>query len=459
MPTDPQIPRPSRLPGWPLVVLAALAAFRAVALPPHSAGLPGHRTLLRHVTLCDPSSGSALPDRDVLWSGGRVLRVAAGGSLPPRGAAVVDGRGLWAFPALADAAVFLGLEGRYPGVSEPSSAGDSLRAQARSGMDSVLDLNSDRGFIREARKLDAPGVLPRALFAGALFAAPGGWRVPGQTPWAADIAEVQEPADLADPWSRAVRFGDQAIFADVDGGPGGLAIPLPVLKTLGALARSRGLPFIVGTGSAGRALAALAAHPDALLGPLTDADGDTTLARAMLTSGCAYIPAVGSVLDAFPPGPQRAWLRSLPASAALPPAVLGEITDPANRAEWAAHWTRMGVDPGRIAAGLRFLADAGVRLVFGTGSGLPLVFQGWGAEAEISQWTRCGLSPSSILVAATVASHRFLGLEGGRIAPGEPADLLLLAEDPFRDPAAAARPRAVFLDGVQAVPGPAGPPW
>ncbi|MGH7443127.1 MAG: amidohydrolase family protein, partial [bacterium] len=365
---------------------------------------------------------------------------------------VVEGAGLYAVPSMADAAVFLSLEGRYPGVSVPSTAEASLKAEARCGMAGLLDLNAGRTFIREARAVATEPGMPLAHFAGALFAAPGGWRVSGQTPWVADVAEVQEDADLAGPWTRALRFGDQAIFASVDGGTDDLAIPLPVLEHLGSLAHARGLPFIIQTNNARRAEQALAAKPDALLGPLFGLSEAPNLPQELRTANCAYIPALGSVMNAFPPEPMAAWLRDFPEARVLAPAVRAEIEDPDNAAAWAAHWARLGADPSNLLAALHGVADAGVHLAFGTGSGLPLVFHGLGAQMEIAQWLRAGLSPTQVLRAATLGSRALIGLNGGRLEKGEPADLLLIAEDPRTDPQAMASPQRVFLGGVEVLP-------
>jgi len=415
--------------------------------------IEGHRTLVRHVAVYDPATGTIAKDRDLSWQDGRITEIADGGSLAPGASLVVDGRGLCALPALADAAVFLSLDGPYPGDSMPVQARASLRLQGLSGMGGVLDLNANRSFIQRARALDTSEALPRARFAGALFTAPGGWRVPGQAPWDSSLVEVQEAADLSAPWNRALRFQDQAIFASVeDEGRDALSIPLPVLRLLGALAHSRGLPFIIETHHALKALQALPAKPDAILGPLFDLDGAPGLAAAMRRGDCAYIPALSSVLNAFPPEPLGVWLRGFPSSAALAVTALAEAEDPQNAALWTAHWIRQGADPAKILAAVKTLSDGGVRLAFGTGSGLPLVFQGLGAQSEVEELGRAGLDPRRILLAATVNSHALAGLEGGLLRSGAPADVLLVAGDPLKDASVAVQPRRVFLGGIEMKP-------
>lgn len=439
--------------AWLAPVLAvSLLLWLFLRLPGDGRRVQGPRGVLSHVALYDPATGALEADRDIAWRDGRITDIGPGGSLDASGAQAVDGRGLYALPSLADAAVFLSLEGRYPADSMPAEAGQSLRLQGLSGMDGVLDLNANRAFIRKARALESAG-LPAARFAGALFSAPGGWRIPGQAPWDSHVVELQEDADLSAPWNRALRFQDQALFASVDDeGRDDLSIPLPVLAHLGALAHSRGLPFIIETRQAGKALQALAAKPDALLGPLFRLDGAPGLAQALRRADCAYIPALSSVLNSFPPAPMEAWLRGFPGSKALDLSALAEAADPQNAAMWAAHWSRQGADPAKMLAVVKTFSDAGVRLAFGTGSGLPLVYHGLGAQTEVAQLLRAGLSPRQILLAATLGSHALAGLEGGRLVPGAPADVLLVAGDPRKDPAAAVHPFRIFLDGIEVKP-------
>jgi hypothetical protein len=404
------------------------------------------------VAVYDPVSGTLSKDRDLAWRDGWIEANAPGGSLPPRpDVRVLDGNGLCALPPLCDAAVFLDMEGRYPAEAVPSEAAQSLRRQAEAGVGAVLDLNAPRAFIRSARSLGYG--LPKASFAGALFTAPGGWKIAGQTPWDENLAEIQEEADLLAPWSRALRFEDQAVFASVEcESRDSLSIPAPILKRLGELAHSRGLPFIVQANHASKALAALAARPDAILGPLLDLETAPGLAAALRQTHCAYIPALSTVLNAFPPRPLDAWLKGFPSSADLDPQALLEASAPLEASAWQRHWVRSGAAPGRLTAAARSLADAGVPFAFGTGSGQALVFHGLGAQTEIDHLSHAGLSARTILQSACVVSRSLIGLPGDRLRPGDPADVLLVRGNPARDAASAARPWRIFLAGIE-VPG------
>lgn len=446
---DRPLLKPARFSLWAsaALVLGALLLWHGVPVPGEAPR--GHRTLLHDVRLCSPGDGPGAPAQDLLWEDGVVLRRGAVGSLDASGALQVNGRGRIVAPALCDAAVFLSLEGRQAADSVPAGPRESLERQAAAGVSLLMDLNAHRSFIQAARQLK--GTLPTALFAGALYTSSGGWRLSGQTPWSSHVVELLEPEDVDAPWGLALRFGDQAAFASVENeGRDGLAIPMAALKRLGALAHAQGLPFIIHVQHSAKALEALKAKPDALLGPLFDA-GDGRLAQALRQQNVTYIPALSCLLNAFPPKPVHAWLASFPAAASLAPGVLAAATDPQRMAADIKHWERQGADPAQVLAVPATFAAAGVPMAFGSGSGLPLVFHGLGTATEIFHLRRAGLSCAQILQMSQ-RSRELLGRRPSRLRRGDPADLLLLDGDPWSDPANLAHPVQAYLGGVAALP-------
>jgi imidazolonepropionase-like amidohydrolase len=107
----------------------------------------------------------------------------------------------------------------------------------------------------------------------------------------------------------------------------------------------------------------------------------------------------------------------------------------------------------RVSATLRLMAEADVRLLFGSdtpsgdgGFGNP---PGLNGRLELQRWREAGVAPERILRAATIDNARALGLDAdvGTIEIGKRADLLLLASNPLTEADAFDAIEFVILDG------------
>ena len=226
-----------------------------------------------------------------------------------------------------------------------------------------------------------------------------------------------------------------------------LAIPLPVLKRLGELAHAQGVPFIIHVLHPAKALQALEAQPDALMGPMLSDEGVPELAMAMRRQRCAYLPALGTVLDGWPGQPLDQRWKDWGAPDSQGATLLARASDPALNATWLKHLSRQNLDRQAMLRALLDIYVAKVPLALGTGSGLPLVFHGPGREAEFELWEEAGIPVGEALKAATLTSHRLAHLEGGRLKPGQRADLVLVPGDPLRTPLSLRTVRATYVGG------------
>ena len=86
----------------------------------------------------------------------------------------------------------------------------------------------------------------------------------------------------------------------------------------------------------------------------------------------------------------------------------------------------------RITLALR---DAGARLLVGTDTGNPFIVPGFSVHEELGRLVHAGLTPYQALRAATRDAAEFLGRasEVGVVAPGQRADLLLVTGNPLVD--------------------------
>jgi len=96
---------------------------------------------------------------------------------------------------------------------------------------------------------------------------------------------------------------------------------------------------------------------------------------------------------------------------------------------------------------VRTAAHLGVRILAGTDAGVAYVAHGTVA-AEVQALIACGLPVAAALAAAGREAAAALGRpELGTLQPGAVADLLVLAEDPLKDPGVLSRPLAVMQAG------------
>ena len=84
---------------------------------------------------------------------------------------------------------------------------------------------------------------------------------------------------------------------------------------------------------------------------------------------------------------------------------------------------------------LKRLADAGVRIAYGTDSGVLTRFEGFGGHMELELMVEAGMTPAQVITAATKSSAEFLGQEKnlGTLEQGKWADLMVLERDPLAD--------------------------
>jgi imidazolonepropionase-like amidohydrolase len=97
----------------------------------------------------------------------------------------------------------------------------------------------------------------------------------------------------------------------------------------------------------------------------------------------------------------------------------------------------------------RAVHDVGARLLVGTDAGFGWVLPGYSIHDELRHFVGAGLSPFQALVGATSAAAESVSRPNdfGRIAPGRPADLILLADNPLEDVGALRQPSGTMVRG------------
>jgi imidazolonepropionase-like amidohydrolase len=101
---------------------------------------------------------------------------------------------------------------------------------------------------------------------------------------------------------------------------------------------------------------------------------------------------------------------------------------------------------------VKALHEAGVRIALGTDSGLPGRFAGYFEHLELELLAEAGLSPRTIIQAATSVAADCMGLEDvGSLTSGKWADFIVMTGNPLDDITNTRTLESVWMAGKQLV--------
>lgn len=385
--------------------------------------------LIRDACLADGHSASLQVGVSLMIEGGRIAFIRPTDDADPGGADVLDGGGATIVPALVDAHSHLTMPGGSHWIERGSDPLDRLREVAR----------------RNANRLVQAGIL-----------------------WARDVGS---PAGKD---GRAVSLDVRAELAN--------RVGTPYIRAAGTwIAKEGYLPMTVavqdGAGLRSAALAQLDAGTDfvkIMLDPPDRSDrcpftvDDVSRASQAVHARGRRITAHATILDGARVGAQ-AGVDSIEhgmeidddVAAAMRANNVALVSTLSVLASWASFERTTRIERFVGEEGKRKLAArregafaaikaahrAGVRIAAGSdfgGGSLRAGHLAW----EVEQLVEAGLEPHEALAAVTWRGGELLDIEhAGRLAPGDPADLVLVHGDPLSDPRALWRVWAVFQRG------------
>lgn len=438
--------------------LAKLQAAQAAAASKQAPGfvkslvkVPGGPVAFAHVRMFDAEGLRFLADQTVVVEKGKITAVGPAGDIKvPRGAQVIDGKGMTLTPGLWD--VHMHVNDDYTGLQELSLGVTSFRDPGNNDA-----LTIDRRTRRTAGQLLFPHVYPSSL-------------IDGKGPYTAQVANVAtsqaEAIALVDAakakgftgvkfygtfnpaWLPAAIAEAHKLGLHVHGHiPAGIrpmeairdgydevthinwvmmqAMPARLLPVDNGIARFEG---------PGR----YAKDVDLDGAPLTEivavmADKHIYSDPTMVAFESLYVPENGELTGSYTP-----FMGVLPPSTERGFKVGGfAVPEGLTRADYRASWAKM---VGLLAK----MHKAGVPIVAGTdGSGLEIIH-------ELEIYIQAGFTPAEALAAATIEPARLVGQEAntGSIKVGKVADLVLVAGDPSTRIGDLRQTRVVMLDGA-----------
>jgi imidazolonepropionase-like amidohydrolase len=437
-----------------VVVLSLLAA--ACGSDRAQSAAPARATLaIVGATVVHPG-GSVERDRTIVIAGDRIVSIIPASVKPPATAAVHDARGKWVIPGLIDSHVHFFQSANpftRPDVVDFTGvvpyADEVARNKARlpttfavwlaSGVVGVADVGGPR-WTFEVRRAAAAATAPYVKVSGPLVSLVASDELALDDP---PILEVASPGEARALVTRLLAHDpDYVKFWFIHRPGGDLASEEAIVAAAGEVAHAAGKRLLVHATELEVAKAALRAGADVLVHSVRDAPIDDEFITLAKQRDLLYIPTLWVT----------AGYAAVLGGTFEPTAAERRFADPEilESIERLPAAVRPSPESSRVAMkNLRRAWDAGIRIAMGTDAGNIGTLHGPSVFREMELMAHAGLSPSEVLVAATVNGARMLGMEDelGDVAAGKHADLVILDADPLADVRNLARIHRVVRDG------------
>lgn len=313
-----------------------------------------------------------------------------------------------------------------------------LRAYAAYGITTVFSLGDDQSeaFALRAEQSQAPPGRARVFVAGPIITA--------------DTAEAAR-ADT----DKVIALGPDLIKLRVDDNLG-TTKKMPEAAWRAALERASAahLPLAVHVFYLSDAKAVGEAGAHFIAHSVRDLPVDEAFLSTMRAHNACYSPTLMREVSTFVYDSTPSWANDPFFHRVYSKKISAELADEGRQARFKANpaWAqgqkyKAGLEVAK--ANLKRVADAGIRIAFGTDSGPAGRFQGFFEQLELEMMVASGLTPMQALMSATGNAAACWGKEGsiGTIAKGKAADLLLLSANPLDAIANTRAIDAVYIGG------------
>jgi imidazolonepropionase-like amidohydrolase len=418
-------------------------------------------TVLRGARVIDGVSGNLIDNATIVIRDGRILAIGPAASVtPPPNSNVIDYSGKTIIPGLISDHSHVGIFAGAKSAPENYNRNfilQQLRQYEAYGVTAVTALGLNGPLFYELRQDMHAGRLPGAD----LFGADQGIGAVGGQPSAAAVqvgdnqisrpnGEERARAAIRD---MAARKTDLVkIWLDSAGG----LMPKIKPEVYSAVideAHKNGLRVAAHIYDLDDAKAIVRAGVDIIAHGVRDKAVDAELIEMVKARSVWYIATIGLDESIYSFPEQAAWTQEPFVQRVLHPSVHTLLDDPAYRervlAAPATAKARAAVANNK--ENLKTLHDAGVRIGFGSDSGVGMRYAGVAEHRELALSVEAGLTPLQALTLATSNAAALLKLEDrGVLAPGKLANLVVLDGDPTLDIGNSKKIHAVWHRGKQA---------
>ncbi|MFN2533531.1 MAG: amidohydrolase family protein [Pyrinomonadaceae bacterium] len=393
-------------------------------------------------TLIDGTGRAPIPDAVIVIEGTRISQVGRRETTAiPRGAQMIDARGMYVVPGLADMHNHLG-DGTFSLNQGEPNLRKNFMEMLGWGFTYIfapghIDLKSSAELKRLAADDAAP--YPHFLGVGLRFGAKGGHgsTLSAFTPETPDEARQQvRELKAANVYAVKIIYDD---LSYVTKQPRAMLKPEVVAAIIDE-AHRQGLKAYVHAPVLKFAKEVLRDGADGLMHGIISDPVDDEFISLMKRNHAVYIPT-HTIFESI--SDLGAWAKreeSFNVRGLVEREVFEVGMSPATVREWEARWDNLSYLKKQlpiVRANTRKVWDAGILLVAGsdTGSSGSGVVLGLSSQLELTLLVEAGLTPRETLQAATLNAARMVGREQdlGTVQRGKLADLLILEADPIAD--------------------------
>jgi imidazolonepropionase-like amidohydrolase len=417
-----------------------LSCVTLLAGPRAGAQSKSNQIVLKGARLIDGTGRPAIENSVLVIEGDHVVAAGSVGSVSiPKDAVVRDMSGKTIMPTLINLHGHLGLSSNgadsVPGHYSEENVVKQLNKYLAYGVGTVASFGQDEDAIYSIRDAQRARTMrgARLYTAGHGFIEYTGKTYPNDARY-----RPQNPEEArADVRELATHHPDYIKMWVDDNLGHGTKIPPPVYQAIIDEAHRQHLRVFAHEFYLGDAKGLLAAGVDGFAHSIRDQPVDDELMKTMKARGVFLIPTLVRDEVLFAYADNLPWLKDPFFLAGLEPGALAiirspEIIEKGQKDPDIAKY-RAGLQMAKM--NLKTLYDSGVKIAFGTDSGIPTRFPGYFEHRELQLMVEAGLTPMQAIVAGTNTNAEILGgaKQYGTLQPGKRADFMVLDANPLDD--------------------------
>jgi imidazolonepropionase-like amidohydrolase len=414
--------------------------------------------VLRNFTLIDGRGGAGVPDSALIATDGRITWVGPASQLQaPAGAQVQDLAGKYVMPGM------INLHGHVAEsdgvVQDPvkfftrEGVERDLKLYASYGVTAVASLGTDQPLVYEMRAEQRKGRprMARIFTAGRGFTVKDGFptnkgNVPGVPYEPAQPSDVPaQIAELASHQPDVVKIWVDDRFGDFK------KTPIDISAAIIENAHKHNIKVIAHVFYLEDAKQLAKAGLDAFGHSVRDRAVDAELIALMKEHGTWVIPTLFREAATFIFAEPEKFLSDPFFTRGVEPRMQEVLKSAEYQKALRAdkYFPRYPPILETAKQNVKKLADAGVKLGFGSDAGVLTRFEGFGEHLELQLLVEAGLTPAQAITSATRSSAEFLGQQNdlGTVEKGKWADFVVLNADPLANITNSRQIDAVYIAG------------